>query len=199
VTNARFASLHGRPVAPSPSRRCPFHSANRALVTSGICNVPQTRRASVCGSAAGVALRLRFARRSSPPSAPLSPLADRRPKPGCSFSPRQPTRLDLTHENFTGAIDLTRQFRLWRERREIFTNEHFVVKSIQPIANQRFILLSAENQSDGRILVRLHPMGAGIIAVKNHLPFSAIHAEQPIGRVVTQAWSDKTLVMGLNA
>ena len=32
---------------------------------------PQSRRASVCGSAAGVALRLRFARRSSPSSAPL--------------------------------------------------------------------------------------------------------------------------------
>ena len=29
----------------------------------------------------GVALRLRFARRFPPPSAPLSPLADRRPKP----------------------------------------------------------------------------------------------------------------------
>jgi hypothetical protein len=35
----------------------------------------------ICGSAAGVALRLRFAMRSSPPSAPLFPLADRRPKP----------------------------------------------------------------------------------------------------------------------
>lgn len=27
VTNARFASLHGLPVAPSPSRRRPLHSA----------------------------------------------------------------------------------------------------------------------------------------------------------------------------
>ena len=35
MTNARFASLHGLPVAPSPSRRRPFHFANRALVTSG--------------------------------------------------------------------------------------------------------------------------------------------------------------------
>jgi len=43
---------------------------------AGIRNVPQQRRASVCGSAAGVALRLRFAMRSSPPSAPLSPLAE---------------------------------------------------------------------------------------------------------------------------
>ncbi len=38
------------------------------------------RRASVCGSTAGVALRLRFARRSLPPFAPRSPLSDRRPK-----------------------------------------------------------------------------------------------------------------------
>ena len=34
VTNARFSSLHGLSVAPSPSRPRPFHSANRALVTS---------------------------------------------------------------------------------------------------------------------------------------------------------------------
>lgn len=81
VTNARFASLHGLPVAPSPSRRRPFHSANRAIVTSLHGAGPQTRRASVCGSAAGVALRLRSARRSSSPRAPLSPLADHRPKP----------------------------------------------------------------------------------------------------------------------
>ena len=79
VTNARFASLHGLLVAPSPSRRRPFHSANRALVTSLNGAGPQVRRASVCGSAAGVALRLRFARRSSPLSAPRprSPTADR--------------------------------------------------------------------------------------------------------------------------
>lgn len=60
--------------------RRPFHFANHALVTSGICRAPQERRASVCGSAAGVALRLRFARHCSPPSAPLSPPADHRPK-----------------------------------------------------------------------------------------------------------------------
>ena len=34
VTNARFASLHALPVAPSPSRRRPFRFSNRALVTS---------------------------------------------------------------------------------------------------------------------------------------------------------------------
>ena len=34
MTNARFASLHGLPVAPSPSRRRPLHFTNRALVTS---------------------------------------------------------------------------------------------------------------------------------------------------------------------
>ena len=73
--------------APRAARRpCPplddarSTSQIRALVTSGIRNVPHERRASVCGSAAGVALRLRFASRLSA-SAPLSPLADRRPKP----------------------------------------------------------------------------------------------------------------------
>ena len=85
VTNARFASLHGLPVALSPSRRRPLRFTNRALVTSLHGAGPQERRASVCDSAAGVALRLRFARRSSPSFAPLSPLADRRPKPQLDF------------------------------------------------------------------------------------------------------------------
>ena len=53
VTNAQFAAFHGLPVALSSSRRRPFHFANRTLVTSGIATVPQARRASVCGSAAG--------------------------------------------------------------------------------------------------------------------------------------------------
>lgn len=44
MTNARFASLHGLPVAPSPSRRRPFRFSNRALVTSFHIAVPQTRR-----------------------------------------------------------------------------------------------------------------------------------------------------------
>ncbi len=80
VTNARFASLHGLPVAPSPSRRRPFHYANRALVTSlhGEAARAAAFRLRLGG---GVALRLRSAKRFSPPSAPLSPLADRRPKP----------------------------------------------------------------------------------------------------------------------
>lgn len=87
VTNARFASLHGLPVAPSPSRRRPFHFTNRALVTSLHGAGLHEQRASVCGSAAGVALGLRFTRRSSPLSAlrSTSPLADRRPKPQFDF------------------------------------------------------------------------------------------------------------------
>jgi hypothetical protein len=60
VTNARFAAFHGLPVCPVPSMGGGLPSAAR-------------RR--------DVPLRLRFARRFSPPSAPLSPLADRRPKP----------------------------------------------------------------------------------------------------------------------
>jgi hypothetical protein len=50
VTNARFAALHGLPVAPSPSRRRPLHSAKRALVTS---EHPQS-----AAGAAGFRLRL---------------------------------------------------------------------------------------------------------------------------------------------
>jgi len=50
VTNARFASLHGLAVAPSPHRRRPFHFANRALVTS---EHPQS-----AAGAAGFRLRL---------------------------------------------------------------------------------------------------------------------------------------------
>jgi hypothetical protein len=63
------------------SRRRPFRFSNRALVTSLHGAGPQERRASVCGPAAGVALRLRSARRSSPPPLhlPRSPTADRSP------------------------------------------------------------------------------------------------------------------------
>jgi hypothetical protein len=50
VTNAQFAALHGLPVAPYPSRRRPFHSTNRALVTS---EHPQ-----IAAGAAGFRLRL---------------------------------------------------------------------------------------------------------------------------------------------
>ena len=54
VTNARFASLHGLPVAPNPSRRRPFHSAKpRARHERQEC-WPQQRQASVCGSAAAL-------------------------------------------------------------------------------------------------------------------------------------------------
>jgi hypothetical protein len=79
VTNAPFAPLHGLLVVPVPLQPHPFHYENRALVTSGNQNWPNNRLASVCGSAAGVALRLRFTMRFSPP--PLhfsrSPTADR--------------------------------------------------------------------------------------------------------------------------
>jgi hypothetical protein len=82
VTNAHFASLHGLPRHAVPSRRLPFRSANRALVTSG--HSAGCRRCGRRPSAArrrDVPLRLRFARRYSPSFAPLSPLADHRPKP----------------------------------------------------------------------------------------------------------------------
>ena len=83
MTNARlFYAPRDCRSAPSPSRPHPFRFANRALVTSD--NFAWAARAAAfrlrLGSGA-VALRLRFAMRASPPSAPLSPLADRRPKP----------------------------------------------------------------------------------------------------------------------
>jgi hypothetical protein len=68
-----------RPFAPLAHARSASQTARSSRAS--IRNVPHERRASVCGSAAGVALRLRFAIRSPPPSAPLSPLADPRPKP----------------------------------------------------------------------------------------------------------------------
>ena len=87
LTNARLASLHGLPVGPSPSGSRPFRCANRALVTSD--NLAWAARAVAfrLRSAAVVALRLRCAIRFSPPSAPLSPLTDRRPK---RFNPSWP-------------------------------------------------------------------------------------------------------------
>jgi len=81
VTNARLASLHGLHVVPVPLSTTPAPLLKPRARHELACAAPQERPASVCGSAAGVALRLRFAKRFSPPSAPLSPLADRRPKP----------------------------------------------------------------------------------------------------------------------
>ena len=54
MTNARFAALHGLPVAPSPSRRRPFLSAKPRARHERQSNWPQQRRASVCGSAAAL-------------------------------------------------------------------------------------------------------------------------------------------------
>ncbi|MEI6194426.1 MAG: hypothetical protein WCS42_08850 [Verrucomicrobiota bacterium] len=53
VTNARFAPLHGLPVALFPFDDARCTTQIRALVTSCIRKMPQARRASVCGSAAG--------------------------------------------------------------------------------------------------------------------------------------------------
>jgi len=159
VTNARFASLHGLPVALLPSTtpvslRKPGARHERA---SGKCRIGGGPPSAARG---GVALRLRFAKRYPPLSAPLSPLADRRPKPDRLFSSRHPPRLGLTHENTTSAIDLPRQFRFSRKCRQIFTDEHFVVQPVQCVTSQRLVLLRAENQPHGRVFVRVCPMGA---------------------------------------
>ncbi len=85
VTNARFCHVpRVAGSALSPLDRTRSTSQTVRSSRASIRNVPQQRRASVCGSAAGVALRLRFAMPSSPPSAPLaqSPRSPtRRPKP----------------------------------------------------------------------------------------------------------------------
>ncbi len=62
---------------PSPSRQRPFHYANRALVTSRSCSAAARAASFRLRSAIGVALRLRFPWALL--SAPLCPLADRRP------------------------------------------------------------------------------------------------------------------------
>jgi hypothetical protein len=84
VTNARFCSAAraaGRPCLPLDHARSTPQA--RALVTSG--HLPDRKRmCAVLPSAArrrDVTLRLRFVRCCSPPSAPLSPLTDHRPKP----------------------------------------------------------------------------------------------------------------------
>jgi hypothetical protein len=76
-----FMRSTGCPSSLSPSRRRPLHSANHALVTSGHWRIAAMAAGFRLRLGGGVALRLRFAKRFSPPSAPLSPLADRRPKP----------------------------------------------------------------------------------------------------------------------
>ena len=82
VTNARFSSLHGLTVGPVSLSTTPVplrkprarheRAFARRRKRGGLPSAVRRR---------AVPLRLRFARRSSPPSAPLSPLTDRRPKP----------------------------------------------------------------------------------------------------------------------
>jgi hypothetical protein len=81
VTNARFASLHGLSLALLPFEDARATPQIRALVTSGICFDRRRGKLPSAARRQAVALRLRFAKRSSPPAAPLSLLDDRRPKP----------------------------------------------------------------------------------------------------------------------
>lgn len=81
VTNARCAALHGLPVGPVPLStapvplRKPRARHERAFAGRRKCGgLPSAARRR------DVPLRLRFATRYSAPSAPLSPLADPRPK-----------------------------------------------------------------------------------------------------------------------
>jgi len=76
-----FSSLHGLPVGPVPLSTTPVPlrkpRARHERAFAG-----RRKRGGLPSAARrrDVPLRLRFARRCSPPSAPLSPLADHRPK-----------------------------------------------------------------------------------------------------------------------
>jgi hypothetical protein len=81
VTNARFAPLHGLLVGPvsHSTTPVPLHKPRARHERA----IAKCRSRGLLPSAARrrvVALRLRFARRSSPASAPLCPLANHRPK-----------------------------------------------------------------------------------------------------------------------
>ena len=91
VTSARFAPLHGLPVGPHPSRPRPFHSSNRALVTSEHRHSAAIAAGFRLRLGGGVPLRLRFARRFTPPALHFSARRPQteafaiRPKVVCSF------------------------------------------------------------------------------------------------------------------
>src|SRR5439155_4192275 len=51
----------------------------------------------------------------------------------------------------------------------IFSDEHFVVQTFHRVVRQRIVLISAENQTDRRILANLRPMLASKVAVNVHL------------------------------
>lgn len=92
----------GRPCPPvdPPASASQTARSSRASIR----RMPHGRRASVWGSAAGVALRLRFAMRFSPLSAPLSPLAERRPNP--VVDDRLHAHADRIITQFGGACEL---------------------------------------------------------------------------------------------
>jgi len=72
VTNARFAALHGLPVALLPCDDARSAPQTRALVTSGILHAQRKIRGAPVGNLPS-ALRLRgFTQFVSPPSPPLA-------------------------------------------------------------------------------------------------------------------------------
>jgi hypothetical protein len=79
VTNARIASFHGLSVVRKPPDHAHSTSQNRALVTSGHPHCGARAVGFRLRLGGSVSLRLRSSRLSV--CAPLSPLADRRPKP----------------------------------------------------------------------------------------------------------------------
>ena len=79
ATNPRIASFHGLPVVRMPHDHARSTSQNRALVTSGHPHGAARAAGFRLWLGGGVALRLRSSRLSV--CAPLSPLADHRPKP----------------------------------------------------------------------------------------------------------------------
>jgi hypothetical protein len=133
------------------SRPRPFSFANRALVTSGL---PQC--AAMSGglpSAArrrDVALRLRFAKRFSPPSAPISPLTDRRPKPGfiAELGGVTPDEISLVVLKCPCAANFHRQCGFLVQRSAIFLHEHFAAQAFQRKVRQRVLLRVQRINSD---------------------------------------------------
>lgn len=76
----------------------------------------------------------------------------------------------LPFQQFPRARNFRRQRGFFGQCSEIFANKQFAPQAVHRIASQRIVLAGAKNQTHGRMFVGLHPVFAGIVAVKIHLP-----------------------------